>query len=136
MTSQSVNPTLPRLLLVDDELPIRDSLGTYFRKHGYDITTVATCYEATTAMEEGKFDVVVLDVMLPDGDGLSLLESFRAEYPNVPVIIISGLGFDEQTLRDALDRGAVAYVGKSLPLQHLLDEVQRALTAKPTAKSE
>ena len=67
-----------RILIVDDEFSVRDSLKHWFRKDGYEVQTAGDAIAATAAMQSGEIDVVLLDVRLPGMDGMQLLEQIRA----------------------------------------------------------
>lgn len=118
------------ILVVDDEPPIRDLLVSYFRKHGYEVSTASNAEEAMRATDEISLSLVVLDVLLPDSDGLEILERMKAAHPNLPVIIMTGIGFDEELLQEAIQKGASGYLSKTLPLDQLLMEVHRTLKYK------
>ena len=118
------------LLVVDDEPPIRELLASYFTKHGYDVTTAADATETMRLADEVPLNLVILDVLLPDSDGLEVLEKLKSAHPNLPIIIITGIGFDEELLQEAIQKGASGYVSKTLPLDQLLMEVRRTLKYK------
>jgi DNA-binding NtrC family response regulator len=118
------------ILVVDDEPAIRDLLSSYFRKHGYEISAASTAEETLRLTNEVPLQLVILDVLLPDSDGLEILEQLKAAHPNLPVIIMTGIGFDEELLQEAIQKGASGYVSKTLPLDQLLMEVHRTLNYK------
>jgi two-component system, NtrC family, nitrogen regulation response regulator NtrX len=118
------------LLVVDDEPPIRALLESYFRKHGYEVTTAADAADALTKADNVPLHLAILDVLLPDSDGLEILEKLKKEHPSLPVIIMTGIGFDEELLQEAIQKGASGYVSKTLPLDQLLMEVHRTLKFK------
>ncbi|MEW6157388.1 MAG: response regulator [Verrucomicrobiota bacterium] len=115
------------ILVVDDEKPITDLLNSFFKKHGYEVRTAANARDALRFSLEFTFDLIILDIVLPDTESLELLDTFRAEYPEIPVILITGIGFDEELLQEALHKGAAGYISKTLPLEQLLMEVHRVL---------
>lgn len=115
------------ILVVDDESAIRSLLQTYFAKNGYEVTVAATAEEALRLTNEMPLNIVVLDVLLGDKDGLEVLASLKKAHPKLPVIIMTGIGFDEELLQEAIARGAAGYVSKTLPLDQLLMEVHRTL---------
>lgn len=115
------------ILIVDDEAPILDLLSDFFTKRGFKVTAAATAKEALKAADELPLNLVVLDVLLPDADGLELLGTLKSSHPNLPIIIMTGIGFDEELLREAQQKGASGYVSKTLPLDQLLMEVHRTL---------
>jgi two-component system, NtrC family, nitrogen regulation response regulator NtrX len=118
------------ILVVDDEPPIRELLASYFKKHGYDVTTAADAVETMRLADEVPLHLVILDVLLPDTDGLEILEQLKGAHPNLPIIIMTGIGFDEELLQEAIQKGASGYVSKTLPLDQLLMEVHRTLKFK------
>ncbi len=115
------------ILVVDDEAPIRDLLSDFFVKKGYSVLTSGTVEEAIRKANEEALHLVILDVLLPDGDGMETLSAIKAAHPQLPVLIMTGIGFDEELLQEAKDRGASGYVSKTLPLNQLLMEVHRIL---------
>lgn len=118
------------ILVVDDEAPIRDLLTTYFTKRGFDVTACANGAETVKAVDDVPLSLVILDLALVDDDGLELLERIKKSHPNLPVIILTGMGFDEELLQEAKSKGADGYVSKTLPLEQLHMEVRRALKHK------
>lgn len=116
-----------RILVVDDEAQIREMLSIYFTRHGYETVTAGDTAETIRTVKESKVDVVILDIGLADEDGLKLLEQLKAKFPKVRVIMLTGMGFVEDLLQEAQQKGADGYVSKVLPLDELLAAVQRIL---------
>ena len=106
------------ILVVDDDAEIRSLLGDYLRKNGYRATAVADGKAMWTALARGKVDLVVLDLMLPGEDGLSLCRRLRAE-SDMPVIMLTARG--EETDRIVgLEMGADDYLAKPFSPRELL----------------
>jgi two-component system OmpR family response regulator len=120
-----------RILVVDDEPQIRDMLSLYFSKHGYDVAVAGNSSETLRITEESEFDVVVLDIGLAEEDGLKLLEALKTRRPGLRVIMLTGMGFVEDLLQEAAQKGADGYVSKVLPLDELLLAIQRILKTAP-----
>lgn len=118
------------ILVVDDEEPIRDLLHAYFRKHGYRVTSAEGGPEAVKAVAETPTHLVLLDVLLGDTDGLDVLMELKAAHPALPVIIMTGIGMDDQLIQEAVQKGASGYVSKTVPLEELLAKVQTLLPPK------
>lgn len=118
---------MKRILIVDDEAPIRELLTAYFEKRGYEVKSEATGSDGMNAARESVWDVIILDVVLSDADGMDVLEKLKSERPAVPVIVMTGIGFDEPLLTEAKQKGASAYVSKTLPLNTLLAEVENLI---------
>ena len=120
-----------RILVVDDEPQIREMLSMYFSRHGYDTATAADSAETLRLVKESAVDVVVLDISLADEDGLKLLEQLKKFQPGLRVIMLTGMGFVEDLLQEAQQKGADGYVSKVLPLDELLLAIQRILKNPP-----
>ncbi len=120
-----------RILVVDDEPQIRDMLSLYLSTHGYETLTANDSAEALRAVEESKVDVVVLDIGLAEEDGLKLLEQLKAQHADLHVIMLTGMGFVDDLLQEAQQKGADGYVSKVLPLDELLSAIQKVLKIAP-----
>jgi DNA-binding response OmpR family regulator len=120
-----------RILVVDDEPQIREMLSMYFSSHGYETLAAGDSTQAMRSVEENKVDVVVLDIGLAEEDGLKLLEQLKSQHPDLHVIMLTGMGFVEDLLQEAQQKGADGYVSKVLPLDELLTAIQRILKATP-----
>jgi CheY-like chemotaxis protein len=109
------------LLVVDDNEVNRDLLSRRLVSAGYAVAGAASGPEALTALDEGRFDLVLLDVMMPEMDGLEVLRRIRARFGvgELPVVMASALG-DSRNLVDALRLGANDYVIKPLDMQVVL----------------
>jgi len=114
-----------RILVVDDEPQIRHSLQTNLEKRNYAVTTAASGEEALEAIAHQKPDVVIVDLVLPEIDGIELTRRIREESP-VPIIILSAIG-DERKKVEALESGADDYVTKPFGMEELAARVKSAL---------
>ena len=119
----------PHILVVDDEQQIRELLCLYLEKYGYKASAASTSTEAFDLIEEknASIDLVVLDIGLAQEDGLKVLERLKGSHPEVRVIMLTGMGFVEDLLQEAHEKGADGYVSKVLPLDELLSTIQRTL---------
>lgn len=115
----------PHILVVDDELPIRRLLRSSLSERGYRVTAVATGDEGLDVAAADPADVVVLDLGLPDMDGLEVCRQFR-EWSEVPILILSAR-YDEMEKVRALDLGADDYLTKPFGTQELLARIRVAL---------
>lgn len=113
------------ILLVDDEPALREMVGDILRADGYAVVTAAGCREAVTVFEEHAPDAVLLDVMLPDGDGFSLFRTLRAKR-DVPVLFLSARDEDNARLQ-GLGLGADDYITKPFLPQELLLRLRAVL---------
>jgi two-component system nitrogen regulation response regulator NtrX len=119
------------VLIVDDEAEIRESLESILREEEYLVTTAATATEALELLRDAAYDVVLLDIWLPDRDGLdTLTEIRRMDSANVPeVIIVSGHGTIEAAVR-ATKLGAYDFLEKPLSLDRTLIVLKNAMKAR------
>ena len=119
-----------RVLLVDDHELIRQGLRRAFERGGdFDVVgEAATCAAARSMIATTALDVVVLDVRLPDGSGIDVAKSARAEHPQLGIVILTMYAGDEQ-LFDALESGASAFVPKDLPADDIVAAARHAAVA-------
>jgi len=116
------------ILFVDDEAPIRELLSVYFRKRGLEVTTAMNSKEAREASDKAQFNLVILDLGLAGENGLELLKYFKEKWPNVPVIIFTGMP-RQDWLDQAMAGGADGVMRKNESLGSLYDEVVKHLPA-------
>jgi DNA-binding NtrC family response regulator len=117
------------VLVVDDEGDIRALIDEILSDEGYDVTVAADAVEARAARDQEKFDLVLLDIWMPDTDGISLLREWSEPGDlDCPVVIMSGHGTVD-TAVEATRLGAFDFVEKPLSLAKLLRTVERALDA-------
>lgn len=117
-----------RILVVDDEPQMRELLSMYLVQKGFQAMTAATSEEAFRKVREKSVDCVVLDIGLGGEDGLQLLASLKTFDPNLRVIMLTGMGFVEDLLQEAQQKGADGYVSKVLPLDELIRTLQKVLS--------
>ena len=115
----------PHLLIVDDDREIRDLLSRFLRKHGYRVDTAGDGRAMWQALAAGRFDLVILDLMLPGEDGLSLCRRLRAD-SSLPVIMLTAIGEDTDRIV-GLEIGADDYVTKPFNPRELLARVKAVL---------
>jgi two-component system KDP operon response regulator KdpE len=113
------------ILIVEDEPPIRRLLRTTLSAHDYRVLEATTGAEAMSALRHYRPDLVLLDLGLPDIDGLALIAKIRALGP-VPIVVLSSRG-DEAAKVTALDSGADDYVTKPFGADELLARIRAAL---------
>lgn len=118
----------PRILIVDDEASLRTALFRALDRKGYQVITSATAKEAETISTSDKaIDLAIVDLRLPDGDGIELMAKLRAIHPEIQVIILTGHASIE-TAVDATRKGAFHFVTKPCNLDEIMTLVDRALS--------
>ncbi len=116
-----------RLMIVDDEMIVRESLVYWFRKYGYEIETAASGAEALEKIELKPFQLLFVDIKMPGMDGLELLERVKEEYPETLVVIITAHGSIESAAR-AMRAGASDYLLKPFKPEQLSLVIEKILS--------
>jgi two-component system, OmpR family, KDP operon response regulator KdpE len=114
-----------RVLAVDDELQILRALKVVLRSAGYDVLTAANMEDALDAAAVTPVDAAIIDLLLPDGDGIELCERLR-EWSSMPIIVLSAVGDEDEKVR-ALHSGADDYVTKPFGPDELVARLQAVL---------
>jgi two-component system, NtrC family, response regulator HydG len=118
--------TKGNLLIVDDELIVRDSLGKWFREEGYEVGEAESASEALTRLAEHHWDLALLDIKMPGTDGIELQRRLHEINPNLIVIIMTGYASVETAVA-ALKNGAYDYVTKPFDPDDIAHTVHNAL---------
>ena len=119
------------LLIVDDELSVRDSLGKWFREEGYEVATAESASEALTRMAESRWDLALVDIKMHGTDGIELQRRLREIDPELIVIIMTGYASVETAVA-ALKNGAYDYVTKPLDPDEIAHLVKNAVSHRRT----
>ncbi len=118
-----------KLLIVDDELSVRDSLGKWFREEGYEVATAEGANEALARMAEGRWDLALLDIKMRGTDGIELQRRLKEIDADILIIIMTGYA-SVDTAVAALKQGAYDYVTKPLDPDEIAHTVQKALSLR------
>ena len=132
--SESAPQSAGRILIVDDEQEIRESLETLLGLEGYNITVAGTGREGLAQIGERSFDVVLLDLALPDQNGMEVLSEIRAAHPEQAVIMITAYGTVENAVH-AMQAGATNFIQKPWDNEKLLADIRIAV-ARQKAEEE
>jgi DNA-binding response OmpR family regulator len=116
---------MPSILIIEDDQRIRESLATRLSERGHDVETVSRAIDGVQHAVSGDFDVVVLDLGLPDLDGTEALRMIRA-VSEVPVVVATARD-DESDIINVLDAGADDYVIKPYSADHLAARIRAVL---------
>jgi two-component system, NtrC family, nitrogen regulation response regulator NtrX len=114
-----------KILIVDDEKNIRTSLSRFFNLHGFQVSTAENGSDAAEQVRKSSFDCIVLDLKLPDIDGIQLLERIREIDYDVPVILLTAHGNTSKAV-EAIKRGAFDFFEKPTDEEKLLIAVRNA----------
>lgn len=115
----------PHILIVDDDSEIRELLSRFLAKHEYRVTTASDGREMKKALDDWQIDLIVLDLMMPGEDGLSLCRKVRAD-SNMPVIMLTAMGEDVDRII-GLEVGADDYMAKPFNPRELAARIKAVL---------
>jgi len=119
----------PRILVVDDEMIVCESCKRILEEEGYEVEIALSGKEAFEKMRAAPFDIVITDLKMPGVDGMEVLRTFRAEYPDVIVIMITGFSTVE-TAVEAMKLGAFDYIPKPFTPDEVSIVVKKAIEKK------
>lgn len=125
---------IPHALVVDDDQQISQLLGRYLTDQGFRVTLAGNRRQCQAALNGDKLDIVVLDVLLPDGSGLDLCREMRTHHPRLPVILVTALR-EEVDRIIGLEIGADDYIGKPFNPRELVARM-RAVLRRSSGQSQ
>ncbi|MBE0460716.1 MAG: sigma-54-dependent Fis family transcriptional regulator [Candidatus Aminicenantes bacterium] len=118
-----------KILVIDDESGIRSSLKGILEDEGYSVITTESGEQGLSLLREENFDIILLDIWLPEMDGIAVLEKIKSAEENLPVIMITGHGSIESAVK-ATKLGAYDFLEKPLSLEKVVLTVKNALRQK------
>lgn len=135
MMPSSATPTPPRILVVEDEEHLAAGLQLNFQLEGFDVTVARTGRDAGIAILHHAFDLIVLDVMLPDVDGFSLCQKLRESGNRTPVLMLTARDAVEDRV-EGLNVGADDYLTKPFELTELIARVRSLLRRRKWERTD
>jgi DNA-binding NtrC family response regulator len=118
-----------KVLLVDDEEEFLDVLGERMQMRGMEVKTSASAMQALETLEQESFDVIILDLMMPEMDGLEALKRIKHNRPELQVILLTGHGTIEKGV-EAMRLGAMDFVEKPADMETLASKIEKARARK------
>ncbi|VBB41485.1 response regulator [Desulfatiglans anilini] len=118
-----------KVLLVDDEEDFLDSLAERMRARGMNVDTSLSAKEALQKAESESFDAIVLDLMMPEMDGLEVLKTLKEKRPELQIILLTGHATIEKGI-EAMKLGATDFLEKPADLKSLTEKIQKAQAKK------
>jgi len=115
-----------KILIVDDDPIVLDSCKRVFEAEGFEVSLVPSADEALTAMENNAFDILLIDVKMPERDGMYLIRAVKKQWPEVPIVVMSGYPTPE-TIAEGLHLGAEEFIAKPFTPDELLKIVHEVL---------
>jgi DNA-binding response OmpR family regulator len=123
----SLSRVSSHFLIIDDDPGVSRFLVTYLRQKGHTCESLTEGFQTATWLAHNDCDVVVVDLKMPKIDGMSLISFIREINPLLPIIVFTGMGYDEEHMHAALRAGANGYVSKNLPIEQLYSVLARVL---------
>lgn len=118
-----------KVLLVDDEGEFLEALSQRMTSRGMEVTTTTSAREAIKKVEEGSFDAVILDLMMPEMDGLEVLQTLKQKKPEIQVILLTGHGSVAKGI-EAMKLGAMDFLEKPADIKELTEKIKKAQAKK------
>jgi DNA-binding response OmpR family regulator len=122
-----------RILIIDDDATVRRSLEVALKKNGYEVDVAENGQEAIKKSKAKLYNLALVDLRLPDMDGIELLTSMREAAPKMVKIIITGYPSQENAI-EAVNRGADGYMVKPYTMEELLRKIKEQLQKQQEAK--
>ncbi len=114
-------------LVIDDDAAITKFLSAYLKQKGHTCAALTEGFQTASWLEMHDCEVVVVDLNMPKVDGISLISYIREIRLNLPIIVFTGVGYEEDKMHGALRAGANGYVSKNLPVEQLYCVLSRVL---------
>src|SRR4030088_2781753 len=126
-----------QFLIIDDDPGIAKFLVTYLRQRGHTCYALTDGFQTAAWLSENDCEVAIVDLKMPKVDGISLISFMRDLNPTLPIVVFTGVGYDEEQMHAALRAGANGYVSKKLPIEQLYCVLSRVLaTCQQRARRE
>ena len=124
-------------LVIDDDPAITRFLAAYLKQKGHTCETLTEGFDTAGWLEMHDCEVIVVDLNMPKVDGISLINYVREIQPGLPIIVFTGVGYEEEKMHAALRAGANGYVSKNLPIEQLYCVLTRVLaTCRQRARQD
>ena len=113
-----------RILVVDDEKDVLEIIKDRLESYGYEVETLTDGQQCIEFLKKDSIDLILLDIEMPEMDGIEVLEIVHRDYSNIPVIILSATT-TRATARGTLEKGAVDYILKPFSPEELMEKVRK-----------
>jgi DNA-binding NtrC family response regulator len=119
---------MKKILVVDDDPMVLDSCDLVLRSEGYEVVLTSSVKQALEVLEEKNFDLLLVDVIMPEYDGMYLIGNVRENLPNLPILVMSGYPTPE-TISSGMRMGATHFIAKPFTPDELITAVHKALSS-------
>jgi DNA-binding NtrC family response regulator len=117
---------MKKILIVDDDTVVLSSCKRILEPEGYEVSLTSSVKEALQMLGEKKFDIILVDVIMPEYDGMYLIGNVRENLPNLPILVMSGYPTPE-TISSGMRMGATHFIAKPFTPDELITAVGKAL---------
>ena len=118
-----------KVLLIDDEVEFLEALSERMRIRGMDVSTAENATNAVSALSSGDYDAIVLDLQMPDMNGIDMLKVIKKSHPDMQVILLTGQATLEAGIQ-AMKLGAMDFMEKPADIEALTDKIKKAQAKK------
>ena len=108
------------VLVIDDEIEGLNLMCLLLNEAGFQVSKARTTSEALATMQKSPVQTILLDIFLGDENGLAFLPKLKDLHPNVPVVILTGVGYDHTMIKTALNNGACTYFSKEIWMENII----------------
>ena len=122
-------------LIVDDNRSLTQCLGKYLREKGHRCSSLSDSSKVLRWLGRQSCDAVILDIRMPKIGGIALTGMVREKHAELPILVLTGLGYDDEFIQAAIDAGANGYVSKVMGPSIILMTLLRIVGVEPPAKS-
>src|ERR1700681_4294478 len=119
-----------QFLIVDDDPAIANFLVTYLHQRGHTCHSLTDGFQTAAWLAHHDCDVAIIDLKMPKVDGVTLISFIREINSHLPIIVFTGLGYNDEQMNAALSAGANGYVSKNLPIEQLYSVLSRVLATR------
>lgn len=123
-------------LVVDDNRLLNRFLTTYLRSKGHNSSSLTDSSKVVSWLDLNPCDAIILDIGMPKIDGITLITMIREKFARLPIVMFTGLGYDEEAMQAARKAGANGYVSKGLGPSEIYSALMRVLTHTPQSAEE
>jgi DNA-binding NtrC family response regulator len=124
-----------KILIVDDDPIVLDSCRLVLEAEGFDAFSVPSANKAIKAMKNDHFDLLLIDVKMPERDGLYLMRKVKERWPGIPMVVMSGYPTPE-TITDGMKSGAAKFIAKPFTPEELLKIVRQVVGKEQARETE
>ncbi|BDQ37130.1 response regulator [Pseudodesulfovibrio nedwellii] len=118
-----------KVLLIDDEVEFLEALSERMELRGMNVTTAETAGNAVTALDNNEYDAIVLDLQMPDMNGIDMLKVIKKSHPEMQVILLTGQATLEAGIQ-AMKLGAMDFMEKPADIESLTEKIRKAQAKK------